>query len=342
MTRTICVYLFGSEPEIRAKLAGKLGKKGTASDIRLYSYSKDFVIEVVDPIQFPQKKLSLYQTALMTDVPIILIPLSGPDVYTGEFALLLEALKFRNGIIIIAHEDEYVNVNEIKEKIQKIFTKLEISKFPILDINFSDGESLLKLKELICLQAEKRPIYSFSPQEDISRIDVDHIFPVTGVGTVILGRIRAGQLKRTEKLFVFPSKRTCIVRSIQISDVEQNSANVGDRVGLALRGLLPKDVERGFILSNSDKWEIKKRLRVRLTALPYSKIPEKGKTRHIIIGLQCVLATVVDIEKISETESKYWVDLELDEEITFTFDEAAYLVDLNNKPSTIGFCEIKE
>ncbi len=42
----------------------------------------------------------------MTDVPIILISSSGIDVHTGEFGILLDALKFRNSIVAVVHQGD--------------------------------------------------------------------------------------------------------------------------------------------------------------------------------------------------------------------------------------------
>ncbi len=60
MTKTICTYLLGSDPDLREKLAKQLGKKATSSDICLYSYDKEFCLEVVDPLRYPDKPLVLF------------------------------------------------------------------------------------------------------------------------------------------------------------------------------------------------------------------------------------------------------------------------------------------
>jgi len=339
MTKTICTYLLGSEPELREKLAKQLGKKATSSDICLYSYDKEYSLEIVDPIRYPDKPLVLFQTIFMADVPIILVSSEGIDIHTGEFGILLDALQYRNGILAIVHDGSYIDTKEISENFKKLFKNMRIKDYPIIDVDLSKGESLILLKDTIVKQFDSRPEYSWG-DENTSRVDVDHVFPVTGVGTVILGRLRCGSISKGETLHVFPSKRNTVLRSIQINDVDYHQAEEGQRVGLALRGLLPKDVERGFILSNSISWTITSDIEVKLIVAPYSKLPEEGKMRHLIVGLQAVPVTVLSCSPVKEKEKDtYLIKLKLDKEIVIYKDEPTFLVDLNGKPKTVGYCQ---
>ncbi|MBY9001804.1 MAG: hypothetical protein KGD64_12875, partial [Candidatus Heimdallarchaeota archaeon] len=238
------------------------------------------------------------------------------------------------------HEGEYVDVEEISRKIKKMFASLLVCDFPILNVDLTKGESVSELKQLIKEKSSSRPDYIWA-EKDHSRVDVDHVFPIKGIGTVILGRVRAGNLKKGETLHVFPSKRNCILRSIQISDLDFNEADTGKRVGLALRGVLPKDVERGFVLSNSISWNISTELDVKLKIAPYSKLPEEGKTRHLIVGLHAVPVKVLSCAQIKDKEpDMYCISLKLEHEIAFFHEEPALLIDLNGKPKTIGYCQL--
>ncbi len=340
MVTTICSYLLGSDPEIRQKLAKQLGKKATSSDITLYSYDKEYALEIVDPIRYPDKPLVLFQTILMADVPIIVITSTGIDIHTGEFGILLDALKYSNGIVVVAHDGEYVNFEEISENFKKLFKDMVIKDYPILNIDLSKGEDLTLLKQTMIKQNEQKIERKWS-ESNQSRVDIDHVFPVTGVGTVILGRVRAGTLSKGEMLHVFPSKRNCVLRSIQINDIDYSSATEGQRVGLALRGLLPKDVERGFLLSNQVNWTITTEIDVKLEVAPYSKLPEEGKMRHLIVGLQAVPATIISCAPVKEGQSdSYLIKLKLDRKIVVHTKEPAFLIDLNGKPKTIGYCNL--
>ncbi len=82
------------------------------------------------------------------------------------------------------------------------------------------------------------------------RVDVDKVFPVTGVGTVALGFVTKGKVSVHDKLML-PSGAEVSVKSIQSNDVDVESAGIGTRVGLALKGVKPEDVRKGDILSKA-------------------------------------------------------------------------------------------
>ncbi len=337
MIETICTYLFGSEPTIRMSLANQFGKKGTESDISLYSYAKEYILETVDPKSYPEKILPLYQTAMMTDVPIILVPPTGPDAYTGEFALLLHALEYRNGIIVIPHEGDFYTLEEVKTKIKKMFKDLIVNNYPIVAVNLTDGTSVNNLKNLILEKNKDKPdLYLLKNGK--ARVDIDHVFPVKGVGTVVLGRLRNGQIKKGEKLFVHPSDRMCVLRSIQMHDIDHKTAAKNDRVGLALRGVLPKDVERGHILSNTENWEIADKVTVNLKLVPYAKRPKEGTSRHLIAGLQSRTVKILQSEEIPNKKDEYKLKLQIHREMLISETETFILIDLNDKPTIIGKC----
>ncbi len=339
MSETVCAYLLGSDPEVRQIIAKQLGKKGVSSDIALYNYAKDFTLQIVDPLRYPDKALTIFETIFMTDVPVIILPQSGPDVYTGEFVLLLSALGYTNGIFVFPNEGYYMPLLELEKKIKKLFKGLLAQDYPILEIDFAKGETFNKLRDMIREQSKKAPRFNFANSGD-SRVDIDHVFPVTGIGTVILGRVRAGKVIKGEQMHVFPSKRVCTIRSIQINDVDFKEAVTGTRVGLALKGLLTKDVERGYLLSNNTTWNISNEITVTMELMPYAAEPEVGKSRHIICGLQASPVKITKCETIDADKKIYSLSLKLEKELVFHTNEIALLIDLNGKPKTVGRCTI--
>jgi selenocysteine-specific translation elongation factor len=124
-------------------------------------------------------------------------------------------------------------------------------------------------------------------------VPIDHHFNVKGVGAVVLGVVKQGVLKKGETLYAYPDKVICPVRSIQIHDVDHDTAVPGDRVGLALRNTPPEALDRGMVLAPADAplkvLATGAALTARLRRSPFSKQPLKaGSVVQLGLGMQFV------------------------------------------------------
>jgi len=75
---------------------------------------------------------------------------------------------------------------------------------------------------------------------------------VKGVGTVALGFVLSGSVSIHDQLRPVPGQPElrADVKGIQVNDVDVDSAGRGIRVGLSLRGVEPKDLERSHWLDD--------------------------------------------------------------------------------------------
>ncbi|MDO5846208.1 MAG: EF-Tu/IF-2/RF-3 family GTPase, partial [Methanocorpusculum sp.] len=80
-------------------------------------------------------------------------------------------------------------------------------------------------------------------------VPIDHHFNVRGVGTVILGCVADGWIKKHDKMRVEPTTKTCQIRSVQKHDDDFAFAYAGDRVGCALKDIEAEDLDRGYVLT---------------------------------------------------------------------------------------------
>jgi elongation factor Tu len=82
-------------------------------------------------------------------------------------------------------------------------------------------------------------------------LPVEDVFSITGRGTVATGRIDRGRIKVGEEVALvgFGSDKKSVVTGVEMFRKLLDSGEAGDNVGLLLRGLDKKDVERGMVLA---------------------------------------------------------------------------------------------
>jgi elongation factor Tu len=81
---------------------------------------------------------------------------------------------------------------------------------------------------------------------------VEDVFTITGRGTVATGRVERGQLKAMEEVEIVglkPESRKTICTGIEMFRKLLDYCQAGDNVGLLLRGVERKDIERGMVIA---------------------------------------------------------------------------------------------
>jgi len=82
-------------------------------------------------------------------------------------------------------------------------------------------------------------------------LPVEDVFSITGRGTVATGRIERGQVKVGEEVEIvgFGSDKKSVVTGVEMFRKLLDSGQAGDNVGLLLRGVDKKEIERGMVLA---------------------------------------------------------------------------------------------
>jgi len=262
----VTVSVLGSK-----EYAKNIGKKGTSSDITLYNLkSGDNVVTAVEPCSYPDKLSSLFYAVSMSDFVIFVV--NGIDSDFAETVVMLDTLDKREGAFI----------TEEQERVATFVRGTAVENF-----SFIEDDPIALREMLLKMQINHRTT-------DMGGVVIDHFFKVKGVGTVILGMVSSGCVNRHEKLNLFPSGKAVQVRSIQKQDVDCEKACAGDRVGLALKGVEPEEIERGYILS-SGEIRCLSEIDAKLEINRFYKREIKGVV-HIGCGLQFLPARVKDFD----------------------------------------------
>jgi selenocysteine-specific elongation factor len=81
-----------------------------------------------------------------------------------------------------------------------------------------------------------------------TRLFVDRVFTLRGIGTVVTGTLWSGSIGAGDQLRVEPSGREVRARSVQVHDTPVERADAGQRVAVSLPGVERSEVDRGDAL----------------------------------------------------------------------------------------------
>ncbi|MBE0515779.1 MAG: translation elongation factor EF-1 subunit alpha [Methanophagales archaeon] len=84
------------------------------------------------------------------------------------------------------------------------------------------------------------------------RIPVQDVYSITGAGTVPVGRVETGKLKKGDKVIFNPPGKQGEVKSIEMHHEEIPEAIPGDNIGWNVRGVGRTDIRRGDVCGHVD------------------------------------------------------------------------------------------
>ena len=202
------------------ELAEKLGKKGSVNSITFYNRkADDLILTILAPTDANEKYYAVPESILLSD--IVILSSRSPDSLFGEVLIACSLLE--KDLIITDDNDvsQFVSGFNIKQQTMP-------------------RDSIMEY-----LQS-----YESKPRGGQSkRIDIDKAFSVKGVGDVLLGLTTSGVVNKHDKLMHSGGKEV-LIRSIQSQDDDVESAGVGTRVGLAIKGVPYTEFEKGDVLSD--------------------------------------------------------------------------------------------
>ncbi len=182
---------------------------------------------------------------------------------TREHIFLARTLGI-NQLIVAINKMDRANYDQkeyeaAKEAVSKILRMVgyKIDEIPFIPVSAYYGDNVAKksdktpwyngptlIEALDMLQPPPRPI------DKPLRMPIQDVFTVTGVGTVVVGRVETGVLKVGDKVIIMPPAKVGDVRSIETHHLKINEAKPGDNVGGNIRGVEKKDIKRGDVLGH--------------------------------------------------------------------------------------------
>jgi selenocysteine-specific translation elongation factor len=264
--------------------AKEMAKKGTSTDITLYDVKRgEDTVSFIEPTKYPERLAPLFYACSIADSALVVV--EEVNAQFGECVLMLDALGIRNGRIILKN---FVSPEKVAPLI----------KGTVLESYSYEQEDFVALRESFLDEASRM---TADDPSATGSVPIDHYFNVKGVGTVILGHVVRGTIHKYDDLRVLPGKKTALVRSIQKHDDDFDFATVGDRVGLALKGIDAEELDRGFVLSNQDDMKCESRTIVDASLFKYwPSALKEGMVVHLGHWMQFLPARVAMVDNGSD------------------------------------------
>jgi elongation factor Tu len=198
--------------------------------------------------------------AQMDGAILVVAATDGPMPQTREHILLARQVGVP-AMVVFMNKADAVDDPELLELVElEVRELLSTYEFPGDDIPVIKGSALKALegdpeweKTVLELMAAVDS-YIPTPERDIEKpflMPVEDIFTIQGRGTVATGRVERGKVKVNETVEIVGIKatRNTVVTGVEMFKKLLDEGVAGDNVGLLLRGVERKDIERGQVIS---------------------------------------------------------------------------------------------
>ena len=203
--------------------------------------------------------------AQMDGAILVVSAADGPMPQTREHILLARQVGVKY-IVVYLNKCDMVDDPELLELVEiEVRDLLSKYDFPGDDIPIVKGSSLKVLegpsdpndavyapmKELMAAVDSYIPTPE-RPTDQAFLMPVEDVFTITGRGTVATGRVERGVVKVQDEVEIVglsAERRKTVVTGVEMFRKLLDQAEAGDNIGVLLRGIDRKDIERGQVIS---------------------------------------------------------------------------------------------
>ncbi len=198
--------------------------------------------------------------AQMDGAILVVAATDGPMPQTREHILLARQVGVP-AMVVFMNKADAVDDAELLELVElEVRELLSAYEFPGDDIPVIKGSALKALEgdpeweKTVEELMEAVDSYIPTPARDVEKpflMPVEDIFTIQGRGTVATGRVERGVVKVGETVEVVGIRPTIktVVTGVEMFKKLLDEGTAGDNVGLLLRGVERKDIERGQVIS---------------------------------------------------------------------------------------------
>ncbi len=200
--------------------------------------------------------------AQMDGAILVVSSTDGPMPQTREHILLARQVGVKY-IVVFMNKCDMVDDEELLELVEmEIRELLNEYEFPGDDIPIIRGSALKALEEPNSAWGDKvmelmAAVDSYIPTPERPKdlpflMPVEDVFTITGRGTVATGRVERGIVKVSDEVEIVglqDESRKSVVTGVEMFRKLLDQAEAGDNIGVLLRGVDKKEIERGQVLA---------------------------------------------------------------------------------------------
>jgi selenocysteine-specific elongation factor len=199
----------------------------------------------------------------------------GARPQTNEHLTILRLLGVERGVVAVTKVDA---VDEETRELALLEARELVPGAPVVATSARTGEGLGELRAALAEAADR---VEERPAARPTRLFVDRVFTLHGIGTVATGTLWSGSVGEGDVLRAEPAGLDVRVRSVQVHDRPLERADAGQRVAVALPGVERAELRRGDALVEPGAYPLGYRLDIALEAL--AEIPD-GARVHVHHG----------------------------------------------------------
>ena len=212
----------------------------------------------------------------------------GARPQTHEHLAILRLLGVERGVVAVTKADA-VDADTLALALEE--GRELVPGAEVVAVSAKTGTGLDELRDALARAATET-----RREEAPTRLYVDRVFSLRGIGTVATGTLWSGRIASGDVLRLEPGARDVRVRSVQVHDEAVAVAEAGQRVAVSLPGVERRDLARGDALVAPGAYTPTYRLDVELEELG-GPVPARVLVHH---GTSATLARVVRADRFAQ------------------------------------------
>ena len=333
---SLTVSVIGPYRSGKSTLVNKLQqRKGAEEDVSFFFFKYGGKnVTLIDTPGDMDNPTTLASVLTLSDAIIFCVsPENGVNLQVGEQIIMASSIGIKQGLICITKADisTAADIEKLENQLSAIIKGTSIENFEIITVDINNDQSMADIRAKVS---------SFSYEsENIKKpfkILIDHAFESKGM-SIAVGTMPTGKIGIHSDGVIAPTPFTkdISINSIQINQEDMQSAEAGDRVGVAIKGVWPWDLPRGVEIRKKGSFRDITEGEFTVKVIPLYKQEIKDDVKlNLISNWQNVVVTLKNVKRDGDTVTANFVA-----DKNFCFDENDRIL-LINKDLPIRFLRV--